>query len=230
MADLSDTLQAPPPWQLTGSGTILLFRFPRDFVIQHGCIPSFLTGRYRGGLGAVMLVDYFTSPVGPYREALLIPGTFRHAKKNYYSITQIAVSTLASVVNGRQNWGIPKTLANFDVETLPNGTQHFAMHVDNQPALDIATRTRGPQLPFNTRWLPFRPTIIQQRDDGQLLTTAPFGKGRVQLAQLDHITVNPDQFPDFSELRPVGVVRATQFELTFPLPATIPNGAEDADR
>lgn len=212
------TADTPPPWHLTGSGTILIFRFPRILVIEHAHVPPFLAGRYRGGWGAVMLVDYLTSPVGPYREALFIPGPFDYAQTRYYSITKIAVSTLSSVVNGRQNWGIPKELAHFDIQLDSTGAQRFLMTSNGQTALDVVTRPYGPRLPFNTRWLPFRPTLIQQREDGQLLTTAPYGKGRIRLAKLMHAHVNPDAFPDFSRLRPIGVLQAPQFELTFPRP------------
>lgn len=223
MSNSSDNIvQATPPWQLTGSGIILLYRFPREFIAQHGSIPPFLDGHHRGGFGALMLVDYDSSPVGPYREALFIPGTFDYDRRRYYAITWIAVSTLASVVNGRQNWGIPKQIASFNVENLPNGAQRFSMHVDDQPALDAHIRARGPRLPFNTRWLPFRPTLIQQRDDGQLLTTAPYGSGHVRLARLQHLRIHADTFPDISQFRPLAVIHATDFNLCFPVPDSLP--------
>jgi hypothetical protein len=228
MAEPSDVLQAPPPWQLTGCGTLLLFRFSSDFVMAHSPLPAFLAGCYRGGLGAVMLVDYQTSPVGPYREALFIPGSFEYTQARYYSITQIAVSTLASVVNGRQNWGIPKVLADLEVEVGTDDTQRFAMRIDDLPAMDITIRARGPQLPFNTRWLPFQPTLIQQRDNGELLTIAPYGKGRVRLARIDQAFVNPGAFPDFTQLHPIAVVHATHFELTFPHPRILSTGETHA--
>ncbi|NOS55010.1 MAG: hypothetical protein HOP37_01990, partial [Cyclobacteriaceae bacterium] len=104
---------ASAPWKLTGSGYILLYRFPKAFVAEHGFLVDFQKEKFVSGWGAVMLVDYKTSPVGPYRELLFIPGIFSFNKKKVFSISKIYVSTQNSVINGIENWGIPKELADF---------------------------------------------------------------------------------------------------------------------
>jgi len=71
----------PAPWNLTGKGYILLYKFPGNFVEGKSNLPSFLKGCFAGGFGTLMLVDYSTSNAGPYGELLLIPGKFRHKGK-----------------------------------------------------------------------------------------------------------------------------------------------------
>jgi len=77
-------------------------------------------GRYRGGLCFAQILRYSETPVGPYDELLIIPGTFdgagpfKEVKKNL-RITGIWVSSRETCMNGRRNWGIPKY-----VERLPS--------------------------------------------------------------------------------------------------------------
>jgi hypothetical protein len=101
------------PWKLTGNGYILLYRFTKAFVAEHGFLADFQKEKFVSGWGAVMLVDYQSSPVGPYHELLFIPGLFSFNKKKVFSISKIYVSTQSSVVNGIENWGIPKEFAEF---------------------------------------------------------------------------------------------------------------------
>lgn len=82
----------------------------------HGPMHERHLGTFTGGPAVLMLLDYATSPVGPYRELLLIPGTFTVSGKTYLRVSHIYVSSTASVVNARRNWGIPKRLAVFTWE------------------------------------------------------------------------------------------------------------------
>ena len=68
---------APAPWSLSGDGYMIFYKFTREFVAQFGFVPPELEGRFDGYLGSVMLVNYQSSPVGPYRELLFIPGKFK---------------------------------------------------------------------------------------------------------------------------------------------------------
>ncbi|POW17120.1 hypothetical protein PSHT_06460 [Puccinia striiformis] len=74
---------------------------------------------FRGGIGFVQIVRYPLSPVGAYDELLLVPGSFKPPEECLdgspkFRITQIYVSSLESVLNGRRNWNIPKKLARFE--------------------------------------------------------------------------------------------------------------------
>lgn len=211
--------QAKPPWNLTGSGWALLYRFDEAFVTPH--LPDYLRGTFKGGVGAVMLVDYRTSPVGAYRELLFVPGVFKHGRKKYYAVTNIYVSTMASVVNGRENWGIPKQLADFDVEQIDDTTQQFTALHAGDPFFEATLEAGILRFPVNTLFVPgfITPTLLQQRDDGQLLTTVPRASGVISpTATLKHLAVEPSAFPDISTRQPLGVIEAVNFRMTFPVP------------
>ncbi|MBY3988274.1 hypothetical protein HQO84_20425 [Rhodococcus fascians] len=66
-----------------------------------------------------MVVDYMTSPVGPYREILASPVLRRDVGKiPRMSVPFIAVDSATSVHGGRTNWHLPKVLAEFDGDVL----------------------------------------------------------------------------------------------------------------
>jgi hypothetical protein len=202
----------PPPWQLTGSGVIMLYRFPREWALRHGWVPDELRAAFVGGVGAVMLVDYTASGVGPYREALFIPGQFRLDGRLCSSITRIFVSSQPSVDSGRANWGIPKELADFQV-----AGDLFRAGYGGEAFLEAELQAIGPHLPADSAWSP-APLRIAQLLAGRLLVTAPAGRGSVRLARLRHLRADPAVFPDVSRFRPLLAVRATGFALTFPVP------------
>jgi hypothetical protein len=211
-------IDAPAPWQLTGNGYIFLFRFDRAFVLENGFVDESLADSFRGGFGAVMLVDYHTSPVGPYREALFIPGLFDQHDQRRYSITKIYVSTIDSVINGQENWGIPKELANFEITQPDAHIERFRMQIDGQAVLDVLLEKLPQRLPLNTRWFPLvRPAIIQHHNNQSLLT-APRGRGQVGFARLQSAYIDPHYFPDFTQKRALMTLSAQNFELTFPEP------------
>jgi hypothetical protein len=206
-----------PPWQLTGSGAILLYRFPTRWVLEHGWLPNRLRGAFAGGVGAVMLVDYTASGVGPYREALFIPGQFRIGGRLRSVITRIVVSTEASVASGRANWGIPKELADFSV-----GGGRFRAGFGGEAFLDAEVTPFGPHLPLDSAWSP-APLELAQVYEGRLFVTRPVARGAARLARLGRVSVDPANFPDVSPFRPLLALQATGFTLTFP-PAEITEG------
>ena len=126
MDSSSPTPRVPPPWRLRGSGWIFLFTFKPWFLRTGGFLPPELEGTdgFEGQLGAVMLVDYRQSPVGPYRELLFLAGRNLRWRHHRFSITRIYVSTEASAVNGRENWAIPKQTAS--AGSSPSGTSTTA--------------------------------------------------------------------------------------------------------
>ncbi|KAG7087665.1 hypothetical protein E1B28_013613 [Marasmius oreades] len=80
------------------------------------------TGAMVPDIGALMLVRYSSSPVGPYDELIYIPGRWAYSSgRSGLRITRIYVSSNASVYNGRRNWNIPKHLATFDWKNEDDG-------------------------------------------------------------------------------------------------------------
>jgi len=207
------------PWQLTGSGYILIYRFPREFVMSHGFIPDTLKPHFVGGFGAVMLVDYHISNVGAYHELLFIPGMFRVNGKRYFSISRIFVSTQISVDNGRKNWGIPKYQANFQYTQHKNGHTQISVSNNDTPILYCALTSGTLKLPVNTHLSPIHATLIQPFE-GQTYLVTPTSKGNISRANLASISVNAEMFPDISQFQPLAAIRARDVRLTFPIAQT----------
>jgi len=210
--------RCPAPWELKGKGYILLYRFPREFSLQQGLIPPFLSDSYAGGLGAVMLVDYEESNAGPYGELLFIPGRFRCQGKKLDCITKIYVSTMESVVNGRENWAIPKERADFAFAAREKReTERVLVTRGNEIIMDVTLMHGGISFPIHTALLPF--PLVQEKD-GELYYTSFTGKGTAQFARIEAMRVNPELFPDIRPYRPLMGVRIDDFAVTFP-PARI---------
>ncbi|MFC1856673.1 acetoacetate decarboxylase family protein [Thermodesulfobacteriota bacterium] len=208
--------RVPAPWDLKGKGYILLYKFPKNFVMENGSIPAFLGNSFAGGLGAVMIVDYTQSDAGPYGELLFIPGKFHFNQQKLNCITKIYVSTRESVENGWANWAIPKKLADFSF-TRPEGRtrkERAVVKIEKEAILDITLRHGKLTFPIHTTLIPF--PLVQKKDD-KLYHTNFKGKGAAQLAQIENIQVNPELFPDIALYRPLIVLRVFNFSITFPV-------------
>ena len=109
--------RVPAPWALCGHAWIVLLHLPRRAPARTAFVPDALRGSLRAAVSALMCVEYTSAPCGAYREVLFVPGTLRFPDgRRHASISRILVSTWASVVNGRANWGIPKDRADFSIE------------------------------------------------------------------------------------------------------------------
>ena len=84
---------SPAPWQLKGEGYLMLYRFSNEFLKKEGYITEELKSSLCLNVGLVMLVNYQSSPVGPYGELLFIPGMFHYKGKYYWHISKIYVSS-----------------------------------------------------------------------------------------------------------------------------------------
>lgn len=199
-------LKFPPPWQLTGNGLILLLRLNRRWREKHGL------HEYQGPIGALMCVDYKSSPVGGYREILFIPGRLQNSKGNHFSIHTIYVDSEDSMIGGQQNWGIPKDLAVFEWSQHTR-TQQVTISKDSASAT-IQLKGLPIKFPINSSLIPL--TIFQQRHN-ELFWTKPTAKGLVELASVKHI-----DFTDFPGIPPLSrqqilsAVSASRFTMEFP--------------
>lgn len=213
----TETLIRAAPWELSGQAIILIYRFPETFVYADGNIPPFLEDKFAGGWGTVMLVNYETSPVGAYQELLFVPGLFDVGRRWTYSITQIYVSSLPSVVCGQENWGIPKQLAEFTFEESVPNRHRIRVSQNGMPFFEITIHASDFRIPVTTRLLPFRPAIIQQRNNDVLLTK-PRGSGWIGSAKLESLTVDERYFPNIEPFKPIVTINVANFTLTFPIP------------
>lgn len=212
-------MTAPPPWTLNGDGLVLVAHFPEAFVREHGFLAEFQQTGYRGWLSAVMLVDYTTSDVGPYRELLFIPGLFSVGGKTTFSISKIYVSTQVSVENGIENWGIPKEQADFDITHNPDGSRTYVVSQQGKPFFTVRATAGGFSFPVSTRLLPGFQVVQKRR--GELLLTAPTATGKGQLARLRDLQIDPAFFPDITQGTRLATIAVRDFTMVFPVPFLI---------
>jgi len=208
------TAPIPAPWRLQGNGYILLFRFNKDFLRQDDFFNKELASSYSGGLGAVMLVDYQTSDAGPYGELLMIPGRVKQTNEKRYTISKIYVSTMASVENGRRNWGIPKELASFHFEKLGRNQEKIRIQKDGQQFLELVVNSFGPSFPVNTKLFPIP---LLQWDAQQEYRFEFQGRGKGRLTKISQVSVNQAYFPDFGKVKPLMAIQVHDFEIIFPI-------------
>jgi hypothetical protein len=148
---------APAPWKLKGKAWVLLYRAPNG-VLPSDAYPAHergtpyadeaVNGPFKNILGSIFIVRYTETDVGPYDEIIFNPGAFEDpvTKSKHPRITTIYVSTEASVRNGRRNWGIPKSIANFTFTTDPSSK-----------FTDVSVNLPGEEIPF------FRCTLTPAR-------------------------------------------------------------------
>lgn len=204
----------PAPWTLSGKGYILLYKFPETFVEKKANLTEFLKGHFAGGFGALMLVDYSTSNVGPYSELLFIPGKFKHKGKKLNSISKIYVSTMISVENGRKNWGIPKELAGFTFKSTKPHTEKISVFSEENAIAEFTLESDKLSFPVNTKLFPFP---LVQYYEGKYYYTTFQGSGTGKLAKLKDININSKLFPDVSGFNPIIAIKVEPFKITFPV-------------
>jgi len=207
----------PAPWTLSGKGYILLYKFTKNFVEEKTDLPEFLKGHFIGGFGALMLVDYSTSNAGPYSELLLIPGKFKYEGKKLNTSSKIYVSTIASVENGRKNWGIPKELAKFSFQNTDSHTEKVSIFSGENTIAELTLKSGNLPFPVNTKLLPF--PLVQYYEEQYYYTTFE-GSGTGKFAKLKDVRINPQFFPDISNFKPIIAIKVEPFKITFPV-ATI---------
>ncbi|KAK0748411.1 hypothetical protein B0T21DRAFT_380249 [Apiosordaria backusii] len=133
-------LTAPPPWNTKATMYLIPFwtssrtaanlpeKAYHPFEYQSSFSSPQASGKPLGGLSMVQIIRYHSTPVGPYDELILCPGTFEYplpdsqheaeptTKKKTgkaMRITRIYVSQKYTCWNGRKLWNLPKHLAHF---------------------------------------------------------------------------------------------------------------------
>lgn len=164
------------PWALRASAVLWWSRAAPDAV---AALPPSLRGRVRPLVVVGGLVHYATSPVGSYDEVFAAVG-FRDGPGLGATIPFMAVDSPASLVGGRRNWSIPKTLAEF-TGAPATGTGFAAHNATGAPWRVAATsRVRGPRLPVVTR-----ARLSQEFPDGSLRRTRLRARGWLRPAGVD---------------------------------------------
>ena len=212
----------PAPWNLNGHGYIFAYRFNSDFRKNNCFLPPTIEGKV-GPISMAMIVRYDHSPVGPYDELLFIPGYAKfNDMKNHLTISQIFVSTTASVVNGQNNWGIPKQLANFSFNKISDNEEHVTVSIENKVFFEAKIKTSNIGIPFNTKYIPKPLKTMAQHWDNKTFFYCPSGRSNLRPCKLLETNIDSDHFPELSQGLFLGGVKCDQFTLEFPQGTVVP--------
>jgi Acetoacetate decarboxylase (ADC) len=221
-ASLPDVPLRPAPWDLRGSGWIVALRLPPGSPARDAFLPAELAGRGRSPASFLMYVDYAESGCGPYRELLFIPGSFPFEDgRSHLSISRILVSTWDSVVNGRNNWGIPKDRADFEIERPAGAGRDERIRVTSDGRevceLRFAASRLAPPLPVSGGLVLERLRTLAQNLRGRTYYYAPEARGRVRPGRLLSWRFDATLFPDLAAAAVIAVAKVDSFRMRFPV-------------
>ena len=210
------------PWNLRGSAWIVALKLPPGSPARDAFLPPGRAGQGRGLASYLMYVDYAESGCGPYRELLFIPGAFPFGDgRPHLTISRILVSTWDSVVNGRNNWGIPKDRADFEVDQGIDGGREDRVRVVSEGRelceLRFATLRFAPALPVHGGLLPARLRTLAQGFRGRTYYYAPDARGRARLGRLLSWRFDAERFPDLAAAAVLATFKIESFRMTFPV-------------
>lgn len=201
--DAERTPVAPPPWELTGTGVIVVLRDTARGRPAHGALGRFTL---------VMFVDYETSPVGPYGELLFIPRVSRWSDVVGGTVEDIWVTSKASALNGNANWGLTKSVADIRREPGANGIERWSAADDGGKLAEFAHRPRGPKFPVAKPRNVAR--LLQRRDRLSWVTPVSF-VGWSRLSGVQDLWLDPERVADVERHRPIAALQIVSGTLGF---------------
>lgn len=202
--------KAPAPWNLSGEAVILMYKFNKAWVEEHGMLPAHLKGKFKGGLGCVILVNYSSSPVGPFQELIFMPGKFRKSKMQ--AITKIYTDSEPSAINGQKNWGLPKEILPMIWEKSRNWDQ-ISLYQRDHRVFSLEVETKGVSIPISTVFFPIQ---LCQTWNNLKYFTNPMVTGWGKFAKIKNLDLDPNCFPDIRLQKPLFALKVNPFNLELP--------------
>jgi len=164
--------QAPAPWECRCSALLWLGRGGRAAA---SVLPPALAGSPAlVTLGA--FVRYTDTPVGAYDEVLGIVGS-RTGLRPWGNVAFMSVDSESSLVGGRTNWAMPKTLARFDGELADGNLITGSSTAEPSWTVSATPRIKGPALPLKVKG-----SARQQFSDGRIGDSLLTFNGRIRPA------------------------------------------------
>lgn len=205
---------APAPWTVTCEAVVWLCR---GGTAATRALPPALRGAHRGLVVVGGVVRYTDTPVGPYDEVFGIVGS-RTGRRGWGSVCFMSVDSPASLVGGRANWGMPKTLGAFTGE-VGSGSTVVARGADATDwSVSVTPHVRGPRLPARSR-----ATTRQELDGGRVAHSRLSASAKVRPALVDVEVASAGDLADW--LRPGRHLGAVVERSSFTLaPPTFPAG------
>lgn len=180
---------APPPW--SASANVMQWLGRPTSGLADALTPG-LRGRAKPVATLAAMLQYTGTPVGDYGEIMASP-LVRMGARPHAHVPFIAVDSEASLVGGRINWALPKTLAEFDGDPIATGEMTAR---GEGWEVRASASSRGPAIPVFGRM-----TLMQEFPDGQLRHTLMKVRGRARAAR---VTVESSGGPELRALVPSG--------------------------
>ncbi len=218
---MENTEHYPPPWHLKGEGFIIPFLGNKTKLLEKGFMSEEEKEFFRGGLGAIMLVNYEASDVGQYFELLFIPGDFASnasgKSKLYKRITKIFVSSSISIQEGRLNWAIPKEFANFKWNKNGSNTEVSVSTKEGEVFLEAEFTKKFFYFPLTTKFYPV--SLLQKAEAGKFINTEFSGSGKGKFAATNKWIANEKYFVDINKVAKFSIgLSIDEFNIIFPVP------------
>lgn len=208
---------------MEGEGFVFVLQNKNSFLNKYGFIDYREGVEPKLGIGAMMLVDYANSPVGPYQELLFVPAlmSFKGNGKSVsrFSVSKIYVSSQASVDNGINNWGIPKELAEFEKKVDSQRTT-VRVKIGDVSIAEFELSNGSFSFPISTSIFPLK---LAQLLDGNLLLTTSAAKGKGRLAKVLKAKINEKYFPPILKNQILFGMKIENFQMTFLQPKVLHN-------
>ena len=164
---------APAPWTVRSQAVIW---YARGGSAATQALPPALRAGHRGLAVVGGVVRYDETPVGPYDEVFGLVGS-REGRKGFGTVAFMSVDSPASIVGGRANWGMPKTLGAFEGE-IGSGRTLTARGADAMGwRVTVTPRVIGPRVPFS-----MKAVTRQEVEGGRIGDSRLDGKARLRPA------------------------------------------------
>ena len=132
---------APAPWTVHADAVVW---WGRAGAAAQAALPPELAATSKATLVVGGMVRYRDTPVGPYDEVFGVIGC-RRGRQFFSTVAFMAVDSPTSLVGGRTNWSMPKTLASFDGS--PSGSMEATGADGLSWRVSATHRIIGPALP-----------------------------------------------------------------------------------
>ena len=137
---------SPAPWECVCEAVVW---FGRGGRAAREALPPALRDHAPGLAVLGGMVRYLETPVGPYDEVLGMVGS-RTGLRPWGSVAFMSVDSEPSLVGGRSNWAMPKTLGSFQGEVGGGRTMTAAGADETRWRVSVTPRTIGPALPVRS--------------------------------------------------------------------------------
>ena len=202
---------APAPWDCVCEAVVWFGRGGRAATCA---LPPALRDGAPGLAVVGGIVRYLETPVGAYDEVLGMVGS-RSGLRPWGSVAFMAVDSRPSLVGGRTNWAMPKTLATFDGDVGDGRTIRGTGADVTRWRVSATPKVLGPALPVRTSGL-----ARQEFPGGRVGDSLLRARGRVRPALVTVEVESDGPLPTW--LRPGrhlgAVVERASFTLGAPRP------------